>query len=229
MNMKSILGLLVAVLLIQADSSASGASFKVYSSKADFLAALSAPPTLVTFEGSDTSGGTPGYTTYGPGGSFGPGGILTQSAGTLYAVTSGFGPTNNDGDTNVVFDGGSGGTMTINVACSAFAVDIMNLGVTPNAFSLTYTGDGGFPLNFTITGSHIADTPPPGFLGVISITGEFFTSMIFPPNSTASNTPYFDNVILSIVPEPGSLALFGLGAIGLFVAARRCRPRSSAV
>ncbi len=33
----------------------------------------------------------------------------------------------------------------------------------------------------------------------------------------------FDNVRLSIVPEPGSLTLFGLGAIGLFLAVRRGR------
>jgi len=82
----------------------------------------------------------------------------------------------------------------------------------------------------------IGATPTPGnwskftatYVGLAADVGDPITIELsstaagFPPQADFDNVRLSDNIV-SVVPEPGSLGVFGMGVIGLLVFARRKR------
>ncbi len=92
-----------------------------------------------------------------------------------------------------------------------------SLGVNVNGVS--YATDIQVPAGPTSTGGNANSM-------VYEFTASSTTSTLdlsFIPGATNDNNPFVTAIALTAVPEPSSLILCGLGAVGLLVAARRRR------
>ena len=108
-----------------------------------------------------------------------------------------------------------------------FSVTVFAPDHTTQTFSQTYFASSGSPGSTPAT--QLVITLPAG------VTGEFVTVHKFnDPSNTTNPNPSGDNVVLALgelqvigngvpLPEPSSMILGSLGAVGLFIAARRRR------
>jgi hypothetical protein len=114
---------------------------------------------------------------------------------------------------------GTGVTFAFSTAINAFAIDVWDLGtVGSTIFTVALSSGGSMVYNLTDAVNGLQS-----FYGVIdSMTS--FTSVTL-TNSDGGDVVEFDNVKYgtapSIIPEPRTLALFGIGLAGLGYARRR--------
>jgi hypothetical protein len=96
-------------------------------------------------------------------------------------------------------------------------------GASPNINSLSVTGDySGATPSYTVSSNGSTSAALTAFQGGAPTSGSRLTSVSFQGGSLASGT-YFvvDNVAVSAVPEPASIALIGLGGLTLMSRRRR--------
>ncbi len=109
-------------------------------------------------------------------------------------------------------DGGTANPIAVNYAALAAGIN----------FSLTVTG----PANSSTEGYSLSVSPFAGGPALYSGSGTFdssaynTSSFTFSDNNTANNQ-YFNNLSITAVPEPTTLALLGLSGLATLVAARR--------
>ena len=180
-----------------------------------FFTATTTADMVITFEGADTSA-TAGYTGLGKTAIFS--GVTFTDSVNMYAVTSGFGAVNNNGNTYLAFDGGGNGNAALPTKKTAVGFTLYSDGAQALATLQITTSDGN-----TITVSKTPTTPnvsPAEFLGFVETTpGVTISSVFFNKNSTPTNnqTPSIDNFTYgtALVPEPagmiGSIAAAVLG------------------
>jgi hypothetical protein len=90
------------------------------------------------------------------------------------------------------------------------------VGVTNNAGTWTFSGALPAELKFNTNSSALFNVP-------LSATSKFLTLTMTSGPSIDTDQAVFSEPQLNVVPEPGTLALAALGAIGLLLAARRRR------
>lgn len=197
---------LVALMMFAAFGSANAAS--VYTTSASFLSNLNPGYYTETFN-TTIGGGAPasGYTfTSGP---FSY--SMTTSVGTLYSGSGLFGVMNNTSSLTINFLSGN-----INaVGANFFETNAIDQFVSsPISISLS----DGTALTYTPTSTS-------DYRGFIAGPGIYFTSLTMAAGGSGQweslDNLTVGNVVRSNVPEPGSVALLGLGLIGLMAARRR--------
>jgi hypothetical protein len=122
------------------------------------------------------------------------------------------------------YAGGGPDNMTLSVdggAASAISVNYAQLAAGIN-LALTVTG----PANSTTEGYQLVISPFAGGPALYSAIGTFDSSAFNTSSFTVgavntANNQYFNNLNITAVPEPASLALFGLAAVALGLRARK--------
>lgn len=146
----------------------------------------------------------------------GTAGVLSTTIGSL--VSEGLRAVTDQTASNRTF------TITFDTATTAFGVDISDWGDLGTPHSLTATSDTGSFVNYVI------DSVPPSnnngnvqFWGVVDTAG--FNSIVI-DTGLGSDRIGLDFAVHQPVPEPTTLAIFGLGALGL-TGVRRRRKKSA--
>jgi hypothetical protein len=176
------------------------------------FAANSIGDTVITFEATDTSGST-GYTSLGK--SLVLSGVTFTDATNMYAVTSGFGAVNNNGNTHLAFDGSNNGVATPPAGKTAVGFDLYGDGTTPAVVEID-TSDGNQTL---VTETPAApDVSPAEFLGFTETApGITITRIVYDQTklATGNQTPAIDNftfgTAVTQTPEPAAIALVCAG------------------
>lgn len=169
-------------------------------------AASGAPLPLESFEGSNQFGGPINF----------PGLVVTTSDGAAVSTQSDASATDGS-ETLTWFRSGQGDIVfTFANSISSFGIDVLDLGTTstgPATLSMTVNG---------VTQALFVDFAGPGsnllFAGVVDSNP--FTTVVF-SNTDLLDLVFFDRLQTSQIPEPGSLALIGLGLVWLGLARRK--------
>lgn len=95
-----------------------------------------------------------------------------------------------------------------------------------NDFSFIFSdSNGGSPFNGTGTKAQVYQGSRS--LGIFTLSqafvGDHFIAFGNDGNPNAYNQGSIDNLVVSVVPEPSAYALFGIGAIGMFMVMRRTK------
>ncbi len=216
-------GTVVGLLLSQAGS-AGGVLIEYTDASAFNLATTSR--TIITFEGLDTS--KAGYTQLGD--SVTLSGATFKDAAGMFAVTSGFGSVNNNGNTFLAPNGEANGTVTLPAGYVAAGYTIYSDGSSLPATMEILTSD---QQSFSVTISpQVPSYTPPDFLGFIEQTrGVTITSVTFNANLNSGNgavinhTPSIDNFTFGqqAVPEPVTPVIGSIAGLALFRRRRNAR------
>lgn len=188
-------------------SAAANADITVYTSQADFLAAVSAPGTdtyddlmVIQYDPSLVrNAGAYSYTVSSPGGIWGAGGP------TDYWLT------NNTRTDSITFSNFSGG---VNAFGGFFFGSSVAGEYVPNG-DLLLTAADGTTLSYTLKGA-----TQNSFLGFVSDSGLSSVTLLASPDGYY--WPTANNLVLAAVPEPATYGMFlaGLGFLGV-IARRR--------
>jgi hypothetical protein len=123
--------------------------------------------------------------------------------------------------------GGTAITFAFSTAINAFAIDVWDLGTQgPTTFTVALSTGGSMAYNLLLASSHglkslygVIDTVE-AFTSV-TLTNLDFGDLVEFDNVQYGNGPTAVNLPAFPVAEPGTLALFGLGLVGLGFARRR--------
>ena len=127
------------------------------------------------------------------------------------------------GPSNKIFRHGSGGliVLSLNPAVTAIGFDLFAGGDSATLDIALFDAVGGALGATSVTGVNGATAT---FFGVISDMGAIGQLTIGVPGVTEIiDNVTFGNAVATQLPEPGTLALFGLGLLGLGIAVRRRR------